>query len=303
MIVWKAHKNKVRSLAFSPDGTRIATTAGDSKFVWLWDATSGKSVGKLTGPHYAPVRSVVFFPDARHIAGHLEYNGIRIWDLESQKLVALLSTPAEYADSIAVSPDGSRLLTCLTGSVTEWDEPTRPTGDSPRPADRTHQCLHRGATRLAFSPLGTWFCVGEWLMHLHDPITLADVRALRDPGGSGRLGASVTAFAFTPDESRLAVGLGHRGVIWQPGNQNEKPVQIPGHGKTVKAVGFLPGGHTLLTAGMDGTVRIWDVNTGEELRSFDWGIGKVQAAAVSPDGTLCAAGSDDGRMVVWDVDT
>jgi WD40 repeat protein len=53
---------------------------------------------------------------------------------------------------------------------------------------------------------------------------------------------------------------------------------------------------------MDGTARVWDQNTGAEIRSFDWGIGKVTVAAVSPDGTLCAAGSADGRVIVWDVD-
>jgi WD40 repeat protein len=67
-------------------------------------------------------------------------------------------------------------------------------------------------------------------------------------------------------------------------------------------VGFLPGGGTVLTAAMDGTVRLWDAATGAEQRSFDWGIGKVRVAAVSPDGTMCAAGSDDGRLVVGDVD-
>jgi WD40 repeat protein len=54
---------------------------------------------------------------------------------------------------------------------------------------------------------------------------------------------------------------------------------------------------------MDSTARLWDSATGAEKRSFDWGIGQVLVAAVSADGTLCAAGSKDGRIVVWDVDS
>ena len=42
MLVWKAHEKKVRSLVFSPDGTRIATTAEKSNAVWLWDAPTGQ---------------------------------------------------------------------------------------------------------------------------------------------------------------------------------------------------------------------------------------------------------------------
>jgi WD40 repeat protein len=302
MLVWKAHKGRVRSLAFSPDGTRIASTAGNSKFVWHWDATSGKSAGKLSGDYYDAVRALAFFPDGQHLAAHMESSGIRIWDISSGQVVAMLANPGLRPDALAVSPTADRLLACAICAVSEWNEPARPTGDKLRAEDRLLVCLHRGTTRLAYSPLGTWVCVGEWFMHLHDPATMKEVRVLYDTVSNSQLGASVTAFAFTPDESRLAVGMGHRAAVWVPGDEAAKPVLLRGHGRTLKAIGFLPGGRTVLTAGMDGTVRIWDANTGVEVRSFDWGIGKLQAAAVSPDGTLCAAGGDDGSMVVWDVD-
>jgi WD40 repeat protein len=77
---------------------------------------------------------------------------------------------------------------------------------------------------------------------------------------------------------------------------------VRGHALLVRAIGFLPGGNAILTAGMDGTARVWDTDTGAELRVFDWGIGKIRVAAVAPDGLTCAAGGDSGQIVVWDVD-
>src|SRR5262245_55180896 len=112
MLVWQAHKGKVRTLTFSPDGRRIATTAGESKLVWLWEVPSGRLVARLGGDHQAPARTAVFFPDRQHLAAHLEYNGIRVWDIASGKVVAALVNTSQYVDALAVSPDGSRLLAC-----------------------------------------------------------------------------------------------------------------------------------------------------------------------------------------------
>src|SRR5262249_15217616 len=112
-----------------------------------------------------------------------------------------------------------------------------------------------------------------------DPVTLEPRRTLHTPWG-GR--ASAATFAFTPDESRLVVAFGHSAVVWRVGEWGAPPVRIAGHGNLVRAVGFLPGGGTVLTAAMDGTVRLWDSTTGTETRSFDWGIGKVQAAVERP---------------------
>ncbi len=303
MLVWRGHRARVRSLAFSPDGSRIATTAGVSRFVWLWEASTGKKVQKLADDYRRnsdSARCVAFFPDGRHIAATWDHGGITVWYTATGARASVLraGTHGQYPDTLAVSADGSRLFT--TGDqLLEWTDPTAKTpSEDEQLHTRSYAKLLRGNPRIGFSPLGKYFCIAEWEMHLLDATTLEPRRVLRAPGRS----ASAATFAFTPDESRLVVAFGHGAAVWKLAEPDVPPVRIAGHGNLVRAVGFLPGGGTVLTAAMDGTVRLWDSTTGAALRSFDWGIGKVQAAAVSPDGTLCAAGGDDGHLVVWDVD-
>jgi WD40 repeat protein len=75
-----------------------------------------------------------------------------------------------------------------------------------------------------------------------------------------------------------------------------------GHPKQVNAVALTPDAQRLLTASHDGSIRVWNVNTGEPGPIYDWGIGPVTAVCFAPDGLTCAAAGLNGKVVVWDVD-
>jgi hypothetical protein len=49
-------------------------------------------------------------------------------------------------------------------------------------------------------------------------------------------------------------------------------------------------------------VRLWDVFTGQQRQAFDWNIGHAGAVAFSYDGLTIAAGGEQGRVLIWDVD-
>lgn len=70
----------------------------------------------------------------------------------------------------------------------------------------------------------------------------------------------------------------------------------------VTAAAFSPYGKMLATTSNDTTVTMWDTATWEPIRQYGWEIGRLRAVAFAPDGLTCAAGSDTGKVVLFDVD-
>jgi hypothetical protein len=78
---------------------------------------------------------------------------------------------------------------------------------------------------------------------------------------------------------------------------------LTGHGVRVAAVAVAPDGSWLASGSHDGTVRIWDVATGQERAALRDRASSVAAVAVAPDGSWLASGSRGGTVRIWDVAT
>jgi WD40 repeat protein/serine/threonine protein kinase len=76
---------------------------------------------------------------------------------------------------------------------------------------------------------------------------------------------------------------------------------LRGHRLPVYTVAFHPDGHTLATGSLDGTVRLWEVASGRELRALGTDSGPIFSIAFRPDGAMLAAGSISGIVVLWDI--
>jgi WD40 repeat protein len=112
--------------------------------------------------------------------------------------------------------------------------------------------------------------------------------------------------AFSPDGKRLLVGYhgapaGKVARLWDVATGRELLV-LEGHANAVTAVAFASG-DVLVTASLDGTLRLWDGKSVKEVRQMSHG-GGVNDAAVSPDGKRAlSAGLSDNKVRLWDLTT
>ncbi len=125
-------------MAFSPDGTRIASASADST-VRVWDAATGQPVGDPLTGHTGTVQSVAFSPDGTRLASGGADQTVRLWDpATGQPVGDPLTGHTGAVSSVAFSPDGTRLASGSDDqTVRLWDAATgQPVGAA---ADRPHR--------------------------------------------------------------------------------------------------------------------------------------------------------------------
>jgi WD40 repeat protein/serine/threonine protein kinase len=120
-LTWHGHSGGVMSVAFSPDGKRLASASQD-RTIKLWEATSGQLTRTLQG-HSRHVNCVVFSPDGNRLAS-ASADGARIWDTTSGQEMQKLEGHTFGVYWVAFSPDGKRLASAgasVDKTVKVWD--------------------------------------------------------------------------------------------------------------------------------------------------------------------------------------
>src|SRR6266567_2819807 len=120
ITAYHGHTSTVFAVAWSPDGTRIASGSNDST-VQIWDARSGHRLVLYTG-HTGTVYTVAWSPNGTRIASGSDDSTVQVWDARSGQ--HLLTSPGHAAPvrAVAWSPDGTRIASASQdGTVQVWD--------------------------------------------------------------------------------------------------------------------------------------------------------------------------------------
>ncbi|CCA75636.1 related to WD40-repeat protein (notchless protein) [Serendipita indica DSM 11827] len=119
------HEDSVNAIAFSPDGSRIASASSD-KAIRIWDADTGQLIGKPLRGHKLEVNAVAFSPDGSRIVSGSDDATIRLWRADNgQPIGQPLRGHDRSVRAVAFSPDGLRIASGSDDkTVRIWDAAT-----------------------------------------------------------------------------------------------------------------------------------------------------------------------------------
>lgn len=320
---------QILSIAFTPDGQRIISSAYDRP-IRIWDVASGQSVGepieaerpfcyfrlrpdgkKLasfsqsgvvrmwnaeTGlplsesfEHEGPVTDLSFSPDGKSLITGSQDGSVEILNVQAAALPRVYFTTKNRYPSACFGLDGTRILGSTEGKVLMFNRTGTPVGKPMQHADPIF--------RMKLSPDGTSLVTATWdgsakIWNLQT--CDLQVPVLKH---SGRL----LEVAYSPDGRWVATASEDSTArIWNA-RTGEPASPLLMHGNDVLYAAFRPDSRALLTAGVDGTARLWTSPNGEAA----WPDpirhkGIVWTAEFDREGGRIVTASSDKSAMVWD---
>ena len=292
----------VLSVAFAPDGQRLATAGGPwgdgqmTGVLKVWDAETGHLQLELAGHEYC-VWSVAFSPDDRFIAssaGGWAYGPgeVILWDAQTGERIRHMVGHTHSVKAVAFSPDSRALVTgSWDGSAKVWNT-----------ADGTllhHLSANNGELwGVAFSPDGRRIAsCGVGATTVWDAVTGAKLLTLEEHQHT------VRGVAFSPDSQRIATGTLDQTIrVWDAQTGREQLV-LKGHAGIVRSVAFTPDGRHILSGSEDRTAKLWDAVAGQAPPTLIGHTEYVNDIAFSPDSQTLVTASGDGTAKLWEART
>jgi WD40 repeat protein len=302
------HDAMVFGVAISPDG-RQALSGSYDRTLRLWDLTTGQVLGTLAG-HEWGVSAVAISPDGRQALSGSEDRTIKLWDLVTRPARRISAGHEGSVSAVAVSPDGRQALSGSEDRTLKlWDLST---------GRLLHFSDHESdVSSVTISPDGRHALSGSYdrtlrLWDLHTDELLGACE-----GGERREGV----IAVSPARGSALSGFLRRVLrLWSSGWDSDihtgrratklsalrvlrQWVLLLSHAQWDNAVAITNDGRRALSGSHVRTLRLWNLRTGELIRSFAGHTDLVHAVALGPDDRHALSGSSDRTLRLWELAT
>lgn len=281
----------ITSVAFSPDGEKLATGEGSGE-IRIWRIADEQP---LIVPFASTswILSIQFSPDGKFLAAGYTDCSIRLWDVETGNLERSFSGHSGSIWSVKFSPDGKILASGSADRLIKlWDVQSGQLLE-------TLQAHTNQVQSVDFSPKGNLLAsVGsDRAIKLWDLASRKVLQSWEDPT------SVALSVRFSPDGNTLATGNTDRQVKLWDVQTGQLLQEFAGHQQWVWSVRFSRDGKILGSGSGDGTAKLWDVRTGQPLKTLPGHSSEIWSIGFSPDGNTLATGSNDHTVKLWHVQT
>ena len=242
------HTDDVESVSFSPDGKYLAS--GGST-IELWEVENGKEIWSVSD-YTDCVSSVSFSPDGKFLASGSADDTVKLWEVESGKEIRTFSGHTAYVSSVSFSPDGKYIA---RGSV---DDTVKLWEVESGKEIRTLTGHTDSVESVSFSPDGKYIASESW----DGTIKLWEVKSGKEIRTFSGHTVYVSSVSFSPDGKYLASGSDDTVKLWEVDSGKEIRT-LTGQTPWVASVNFSSDGKYLASGSLDGTVKLWDAETGD----------------------------------------
>jgi WD40 repeat protein len=272
------HQSAVTSVAWSPDGSKVASSSSSENRVDIWEPFTGKTILSINMPKgisgnkldmalhvqwTLDGKYLLTLTGDRYSLGSQDYD-LHLWNATNGDLISSVEL-VNQADPIS----GELGVTFIN----------YPTGAAAKIAPISGRLASLGGDNTAITWDHSWM-KPEMIFTGHTQ--------------------SINSVDWSPDETKLVTasmdGLAN---IWDV-KTGKLLFTLQGHAGRVNLALWSPDGTYLATGGEDSTLRLWNPQTGELVRSIDTNAGEVSSLVWAPNSVRILSGHKDGRIQIWD---
>jgi len=291
ILSFQGHTGSVNTISFRSD-SRSFISGSDDKTIKLWQISNTRAIHTFKG-HKAKVTSVMFMPDGEHFISTSTDKTLKIWNISSG--TELNSIKIGRITSTLLLPDPNLILFGkLDGTLSLWNV-----------SEAKEMCQfkkHKAAIySIAFSHANNMVISAS----KDKTIKLWSLANCREIATLKQHSKPINSVKLSPDNKYIVSGSDDKTLkVWDI--YSRKAIKSFTHNTIVKSIAFSPTGKNVISAGgnylkgqKDFSIKLWDIESGTQVQTFEAHTKDVNSVIFSPDGNYILSASSDKSLKLW----
>ncbi len=241
--------------------------------------------------HGGEVNTIVISPDGKTIISGSDDKTLKIWDLNSQKLLRTLEGHTNWVYAIAIGGDSQ---TIVSGSKDKTIKLWQLAGQQTRTLTGHTSYVNS----VAISPDRTKIASGSY----DKTVKVWNLKTGRVETLKGHYREVLTVAISADGKKIVSGGVDKTLIIWDVATLKAQSV-LTGHNSDVNAIALSSDNQQIASVSDDRTIKLWNLNTGREIRTLTEHRADINAIDFSPNNQHIVTGSDDKTVKIWDLST